>query len=43
MTTTTLDELRELGLLERSHTDDQAEKDSHEITMAGKIWLLRNK
>lgn len=43
MTTTTLEELRELGLLERSHTDDLPEKDPHEITMAGKIWLLRNK
>jgi len=43
VTTTTLEELKELGLIERCHTADQVEKDSHTITMAGKIWLLRNK
>lgn len=39
----TLAELREPGLLERRHLDDDAEKDVYGITMAGKMWLLRNK
>jgi hypothetical protein len=43
LTTTTLEELKEFGLLERCHTDHEVEKDSHEITMAGKIWLMKNK
>ena len=43
LTNTTLDELKEFGLIERCHTDDAPEADSHEITMAGKIWLMRNK
>jgi hypothetical protein len=43
LTNQTLEELKEFGFLERCNLDDQVEKDSHEITMAGKIWLLRNK
>ena len=43
VTTTTLEELKELGFLERCNLELEPEKDSHEITMAGKIWLLRNK
>jgi hypothetical protein len=43
LTNTTLDELKAHGLIERCNTDVDVEKDSHEITMAGKIWLMRNK
>jgi hypothetical protein len=43
LTTTTLDELRELGFVERRHPGDQIEPDSYQITMAGKMWLLKNK
>jgi hypothetical protein len=43
LTTTTLEELKEFGFLERRNLTDQVEKDSHEITMAGKIWLMKNK
>jgi len=43
LTTSTLEELRELGFIERRNLADQVEKDSHEITMAGKIWLMKNK
>lgn len=39
----TLEELKELGFLERLHLNDLAEKDVYTITMAGKIWLLKNK
>ncbi|MFS8116192.1 hypothetical protein QD460_31220 [Rhizobium jaguaris] len=39
----TLGQLTEQGLLERRHLDDDAAKDVYGITMAGKIWLLRNK
>ena len=39
----TLEELREPGFLERLHFNDDAEKDVYAITMAGKIWLLKNK
>jgi len=39
----TLEELKELGFLERLHLNDDAEKDVYTITMAGKIWLLKNK
>jgi hypothetical protein len=38
-----LEELREPGFLERLHLDDEAAKDAYAITMAGKIWLLKNK
>lgn len=43
LTTTTLEELKEFGFLERRNLTDQVEKDAHEITMAGKIWLMKNK
>jgi thioredoxin reductase len=43
VTTTTLEELKGLGLLERCKLEDQPDVEAHEITMAGKIWLLRNK
>jgi len=43
VTTTTLEELKGLGFLERCNLEVEAEKDAYEITMAGKIWLLRNK
>lgn len=43
LTNQTLDELKEFGLIERRNTDYAVEKDSHEITMAGKIWLMKNK
>ena len=43
LTNQTLDELKEFGLIERCNTDLAVEKDSHEITMAGKIWLMKNK
>ena len=39
----TLDELKEPGFLERRHLDDDAAKDVYGITMAGKMWLLKNK
>jgi hypothetical protein len=39
----TLGQLIEPGFLERRHVDDDAEKDVYGITMAGKIWLLKNK
>ena len=43
LTTTTLDELREYGLLKSLNPDVKAEESAHGITMAGKIWLLKNK
>jgi hypothetical protein len=43
LTNTTLEELKALGFLERRNLELEAEKDSHEITMAGKIWLMKNK
>ncbi|MBL0373678.1 hypothetical protein JJB09_16760 [Rhizobium sp. KVB221] len=43
VTTTTLEELGGYGLLARCNLADKADEDSHEITMAGKIWLMRNK
>jgi len=43
VTTTTLTELRERGLLTRCNLAEQEDEDSHEITMAGKIWLMTNK
>ncbi len=39
----TLEELKRQGFLERRHLDDDAEKDVYGITMAGKMWLLKNK
>ncbi|MBY3599965.1 hypothetical protein [Rhizobium bangladeshense] len=43
VTAKTLGELNEPGLLERRHLDDDASKDVYGITMAGKMWLLKNK
>ena len=43
VTTTTLEELKGMGFLERAVIEDQPDVEAHEITMAGKIWLLRNK
>jgi hypothetical protein len=43
LTTVTLNELEELGLVERSRLDDNISNDPREITMAGKMWLLANK
>ena len=43
VTTTTLDELRGMGLLRAIEADSAPLETPHEITMAGKIWLLQNK
>ncbi|BCH52651.1 hypothetical protein GOZ78_17970 [Agrobacterium vitis] len=43
LTTTTVTELTDLGLLERCNTAEEAEQDSRRITMAGKMWLLKTK
>jgi hypothetical protein len=43
VTSKTLEILAGPGLLERRHLDDDAEKDVYGITMAGKMWLLKNK
>ncbi|OLP42677.1 hypothetical protein [Rhizobium oryziradicis] len=43
LTTTTMNELTELGLIERNNVEDDADQDPRKITMAGKMWLLQNK
>lgn len=43
LTTTTLEELKEFGLLEKRNLPAQEEAEAHEITMAGKMWLMTNK
>ncbi|TCL75565.1 hypothetical protein [Rhizobium sp. BK251] len=43
VTAKTLVELEEPGFLERRHLNDEKSKDVYGITMAGKIWLLKNK
>jgi len=43
LTTTTLEELKELKFLARRNVVDDESSDAHEITMAGKIWLMTNK
>ncbi len=43
VTAKTLGELKEPGFLERRHLDDDVSKDVYGITMAGKMWLLKNK
>ena len=43
LTTTTLDELREFGLLRSLNPNAKTDEAAHGITMAGKVWLLRNK
>ncbi|WP_416799100.1 hypothetical protein [Ciceribacter azotifigens] len=43
MKTSTLNELTEFGLLKRLNPEAQTEESAHAITMAGKMWLLKNK
>ncbi len=43
VTNKTIEDLSGPGLLERRHLDDDAAKDVYGITMAGKMWLLKNK
>ncbi len=43
LTNSTLNELEEYGLLERSHLEDDVANDPRGITMAGKMWLMANK
>ena len=43
VTDVTLNQLEANGFLERRHVDDDASKDAYGITMAGKVWLLKNK
>ena len=43
LTTTTVEELRGYGLLQSLNPDVAPETAAHGITMAGKIWLLKNK
>lgn len=43
LTTVTLNELEEFGLIERTRLEDDIASDPREITMAGKMWLMANK
>lgn len=43
LTTTTIEELRGFGLLSCLNPDVAADQSAHGITMAGKMWLLKNK
>jgi hypothetical protein len=43
LTTTTLKELAELGFVKSLAENEQSEEAAHAITMAGKMWLLKNK
>ncbi len=43
LTTATLDELRNNGLVRPINPDVDASQSAHGITMAGKMWLLKNK
>jgi len=43
MKTSTLNELAEFGLLKKLDPEAQTEESAHAITMAGKMWLLKNK
>lgn len=43
VTAKSIDELSESGLIERRHLNDDASQDVYGITMAGKMWLLKNK
>lgn len=43
VTSKALDELKASGFVERRHLDHDASKDVYGITMAGKMWLLKNK
>ncbi|MET0172482.1 MAG: hypothetical protein ABW206_08790 [Agrobacterium vaccinii] len=42
-TTTTVNQLREHGLLRELNPDVAATESAHGITMAGKMWLLKHK
>jgi hypothetical protein len=42
-TSKTVEELRELGFLRAFHQQAEAEGVTYQITMLGKIWLLKNK
>lgn len=42
-TTTTLDQLRDYGLVQGLNPDVSTPENPHGITMAGKMWLLKNK
>lgn len=42
-TTTTLEQLRDYGLLKGLNPDVGATETPHGITMAGKMWLLKHK
>jgi hypothetical protein len=42
-TLATITSLLTSGLLERTNCSDEATNDVYRITMAGKIWLLKNK
>ena len=43
VTTVTLNELEEFGLIERTRREDDIAEDPREITMKGKMWLMANK
>lgn len=43
LTTTTLNELRDYGFLQSLDADANPETSAQGITMAGKMWLLKNK
>jgi hypothetical protein len=43
LTTTTVTELRNHGLLKALNEDVAPEESAHGITMAGKMWLLKHK
>ena len=43
VTTATLEQLRGLGFLKSLGADEQPNDVAHTITMAGKMWLLKNK
>jgi hypothetical protein len=43
LSTNTLTELREVGFVQPLDPDAEVERTAHSITMAGKIWLLKNK
>ncbi|MDH6269172.1 hypothetical protein M2360_004598 [Rhizobium sp. SG_E_25_P2] len=43
VTTATITQLREHGLIKTIDADAAVETTAHEITMAGKMWLLQNK
>ena len=42
LTTATLEELKEFGFLRSLNPDSTEQENAYGITMAGKIWLLKN-